>query len=251
MNNHFMSRPMATIGSGLFLPIVVPADATACLIGLIQNLNISGFLALALQVANALDLVTPGRKITIAEVLRPLRDRYGRNFIHMLMHSWSPRARTFLHTMLAEYVTPADMLVLEDTFAALDSRGYTIATVAAERNIVEIIQIMQARDIPVGIRNNNPEGLSAVHIAVIREHMGVLEAFGRAGVNMNMPDKNGETPMHWAVNIGDVRRVIMLMQYGAKQSLDRANCWGMSPVKMASAADKGEILNAMGRLWNH
>ncbi|KAH6680049.1 ankyrin repeat-containing domain protein [Plectosphaerella plurivora] len=226
-------------GFGLLPPIRILQTDRAALIEFVEQKDLTAFLSLARRLANDHDLLNSDRHVTIAEVLRVPRGRQSRTFVHLLMHSWTSRARPFLDAVLAEFVTPADQYALIDIFSTPDAMGYTVPAVAADLDIVEMIEIMQRRGMSLGMRNKG--NLSPVHIALGRGHYAAIKAFAEAGVSVNLQNDLGETPLHWAVGMGDIQRVDVLLQYGAEPSLRIRSRLGLTPVDMAERSGDGEM----------
>lgn len=76
--------------------------------------------------------------------------------------------------------------------------GYTALHLAALNNHVQIAELL----IRVGKANLDRQNVNlqtALHLAVERQHVQIVKLLVREGANLNIPDKDGDTPLHEAL----------------------------------------------------
>ncbi|KAL9702341.1 hypothetical protein quinque_005859 [Culex quinquefasciatus] len=76
--------------------------------------------------------------------------------------------------------------------------GYTALHLAALNNHVEIAELL----VTMGKANmdcQNVNKQTALHLAVERQHVQIVKLLVREGANLNIPDKDGDTPLHEAL----------------------------------------------------
>ncbi|PBC27991.1 E3 ubiquitin-protein ligase MIB1 [Apis cerana cerana] len=76
--------------------------------------------------------------------------------------------------------------------------GYTALHLAALNNHVEVAeQLARAGKADLDLQNVNLQ--TALHLAVERQHTQIVRLLVRAGANLNVADKDGDTPLHEAL----------------------------------------------------
>lgn len=73
--------------------------------------------------------------------------------------------------------------------------GYTALHLAALNNHVDIADLL----INMGKANLDKQNVNlqtALHLAVERQHVQIVKLLVRKGANLNIPDKDGDTPLH-------------------------------------------------------
>lgn len=73
--------------------------------------------------------------------------------------------------------------------------GYTALHLAALNNHVDIAELL----INTGKANLDRQNVNlqtALHLAVERQHVQIVKLLVRKGANLNIPDKDGDTPLH-------------------------------------------------------
>jgi hypothetical protein len=73
--------------------------------------------------------------------------------------------------------------------------GYTALHLAALNNHVDIADLL----INMGKANLDRQNVNlqtALHLAVERQHVQIVKLLVRKGANLNIPDKDGDTPLH-------------------------------------------------------
>jgi ankyrin repeat protein len=73
--------------------------------------------------------------------------------------------------------------------------GYTALHLAALNNHVDIAELL----INMGKANLDRQNVNlqtALHLAVERQHVQIVKLLVRKGANLNIPDKDGDTPLH-------------------------------------------------------
>lgn len=76
--------------------------------------------------------------------------------------------------------------------------GYTALHLAALNNHVEIADLL----VHMGKANMDKQNVNlqtALHLAVERQHVQIVKLLVREGANLNIPDKDGDTPLHEAL----------------------------------------------------
>ncbi|XP_053689884.1 E3 ubiquitin-protein ligase mind-bomb isoform X2 [Sabethes cyaneus] len=76
--------------------------------------------------------------------------------------------------------------------------GYTALHLAALNNHVEIAELL----VKMGRANMDCQNVNlqtALHLAVERQHVQIVKLLVREGANLNIPDKDGDTPLHEAL----------------------------------------------------
>lgn len=76
--------------------------------------------------------------------------------------------------------------------------GYTALHLAALNNHVEIADLL----VHMGNANMDKQNVNlqtALHLAVERQHVQIVKLLVREGANLNIPDKDGDTPLHEAL----------------------------------------------------
>ncbi|XP_053680164.1 E3 ubiquitin-protein ligase mind-bomb [Anopheles nili] len=76
--------------------------------------------------------------------------------------------------------------------------GYTALHLAALNNHVEIAELL----VRMGKANMDCQNVNlqtALHLAVERQHVQIVKLLVREGANLNIPDKDGDTPLHEAL----------------------------------------------------
>lgn len=76
--------------------------------------------------------------------------------------------------------------------------GYTALHLAALNNHVEIAELL----VKMGKANMDCQNVNlqtALHLAVERQHVQIVKLLVREGANLNIPDKDGDTPLHEAL----------------------------------------------------
>ena len=125
--------------------------------------------------------------------------------------------------------------------AALDVQGRTPLVLASQNGSVETIQCLLGHGANTKIMN--PEGGSLLHYTCLNGHLNALNLLiGRGGfVNtelnpsdmasstlvefVNVQDRKGKTPLHFAVQMGTKDLVLSLLEAGADLSVQDCNGW--------------------------
>lgn len=76
--------------------------------------------------------------------------------------------------------------------------GYTALHLAALNNHVEIAELLVHQG-KANMDKQNVNLQTALHLAVERQHVQIVKLLVREGANLNIPDKDGDTPLHEAL----------------------------------------------------
>ncbi len=76
--------------------------------------------------------------------------------------------------------------------------GYTALHLAALNNHVEIAELLVNMG-KANLDRQNVNFQTALHLAVERQHVQIVKLLVRKGANLNLPDKDGDTPLHEAL----------------------------------------------------
>lgn len=88
------------------------------------------------------------------------------------------------------------------------------------------------------------EGLSLVHWAADRGHLGVLRTLLEAGAEPDVLDEDGQTALHYAASCGHPEAVKILLQGGAAPNLSDSE--GNKPKDVAATPEIEQILTNFG-----
>ncbi|XP_019548863.3 poly [ADP-ribose] polymerase tankyrase [Aedes albopictus] len=127
-------------------------------------------------------------------------------------HNW-----TVLHHAVASGNAECVELLLSKTDIDAGARCYegrTVLFLACMKGVpIEISEMLLAKEgILVNVSNN--EFVSPLHIAVEKGNLGLVELLVENGANVNAPDFAGETPLHTALEYGTVEILIHLLYVG-------------------------------------
>nr|CAG4652152.1 EOG090X0D3U [Triops cancriformis] len=115
--------------------------------------------------------------------------------------------------------------------------GYTALHLAALNNHVEVAELLvrqgKAR---TDLQNVNLQ--TALHLAVERQHTQIVRLLVREGCNLNLPDKDGDTPLHEALRHHTLSQLRQLqdMQEGSSKLLMGLGTQGANKKSSASIA---------------
>mmetsp|Transcript_2479 Transcript_2479/g.2295 ORF Transcript_2479/g.2295 Transcript_2479/m.2295 type:complete len:169 (+) Transcript_2479:82-588(+) len=76
------------------------------------------------------------------------------------------------------------------------------------------------------------QGMNIIHIAAQGDQMNMLVLFGSMGINFNLKDKKGSTPLHLAANQGCEVAMSVLLSWGAEVNV--ADDEGQTPLHLAT-----------------
>ena len=110
--------------------------------------------------------------------------------------------------------------------------GYTALHLSALNNHVEVAELLvQLGKANLDLQNVNLQ--TPLHLAVERQHTQIVRLLVREGANVNIADKDGDTPLHEALrhhtlsqlrqlqDMQDVGKVALLFFFGASLSFSR------------------------------
>ena len=126
-----------------------------------------------------------------------------------------------------------------------DSRGRTFIQAAIEDGTDECVKkiLITYKGTSI-IHTVDSKGKNALHIASIFGKSSLIELLTSEGINVNEEDRDGLTPLHWAIHEGKTETVRALIQQGA--SLDKP--WALPgnvkryPLEMAIVAGDPTVL---------
>src|SRR5437762_5294110 len=84
----------------------------------------------------------------------------------------------------------------------------------------------------LGIHSAAAESDQRLVEAVKRSDVATVRGLLRGRVDINVPDRDGSTPLLWAVNLGHHELVTLLLASGA--DVKTANAYGVTPLYQAS-----------------
>lgn len=124
--------------------------------------------------------------------------------------------------------------------------GLSPIHIAAREGDIEALEAMLAEE---GVEPDvaDAEGVTPLLRAVRNGHLRVARLLLEAGARPGARSKTGYTPLHLAAREGDVELVSMLMQYGARADVPTEE--GRLPVHLAAARGHGDALSMLLRDW--
>lgn len=79
---------------------------------------------------------------------------------------------------------------------------YSLLHIAAEKNYVELLDILSNFDVDVNIRNRLL--ITPIYYAVENKNIEFVRRLIEMGADLNLEDKNGSTVFYWAVYMADI-----------------------------------------------
>ncbi|KAK2078940.1 hypothetical protein QBZ16_002630 [Prototheca wickerhamii] len=145
-----------------------------------------------------------------------------------------PSGQTALHW--AAHPGRGDAAARGRPLAARDGRGYTVAHVAAQYGQTAMLLHLAQRwaaelDAP------DADGRTPLHWAAYKGHADALRLLLVAGVDAARADAEGCTPLHWAAIHGNAEACTLLVQGGGGDCLALPDATGATPSQLA--AEKG------------
>lgn len=132
--------------------------------------------------------------------------------------------------------------------------GYTALHLAALNNHVEVAELLVHQgQANMDLQNVNLQ--TALHLAVERQHTQIVRLLVREGSNLNIPDKDGDTPLHEALRhhtlsqlrqLQDVQDVGKLLMGLGSQGADKKSSASIACFLAGNGADLG-IKNKKGQ----
>jgi ankyrin repeat protein len=93
----------------------------------------------------------------------------------------------------------------------------------------------------VNINEIDPEG-KALHTAIIKENIALVDLLVKAGTNLNVPDAAGRTPLHVAVILDNPELVLLLTN---KETVNAADKHGNTPLHWAVRNNKPALVKIL------
>eukprot|EP00798_Chlamydomonas_sp_ICE-L_P003962 gene3962-14042_t len=109
--------------------------------------------------------------------------------------------------------------------------------VAAESGRVEVVEYLKKKHVDLG----DKFGVTAMHLAAIGNHTGVVKLLLDARCAASPADTQGDHPMHWAATKGHVEVMKVLLSRGA--ILDSPNKTGWTPLHRAAYNGRKEAID--------
>jgi len=98
------------------------------------------------------------------------------------------------------------------------------------------------------VNRRNDEGLSALHVAVLGHHVGIIELLIAHGADVNVKDDHRQTPLHVAVQTEDEEQTLpivrTLLEHGADPNSATPD-EGVTPVHIAIDSGNSAILQTL------
>ncbi|KAK6622885.1 E3 ubiquitin-protein ligase mib1 [Polyplax serrata] len=123
--------------------------------------------------------------------------------------------------------------------------GYTALHLAALNNHVEVAELL-VRQGKADMNLQNVNLQTALHLAVERQHTQIVRLLVREGSNLNIPDKDGDTPLHEALRhhtlsqlrqLQDVQDVGKLLMNLGSQGADKKSSASIACFLAGNGAD--------------
>lgn len=115
---------------------------------------------------------------------------------------------------------------------AEDDSGWTLLLIAASAGHPEVVRFLLTFP-QTNVDHRNDTGQSALHYACSKDHMAIVLALINAGAELNPQDDRGATPLHRAACKGNQRIVNLLMGYRNRLQINLANREGDTPLHLA------------------
>lgn len=116
--------------------------------------------------------------------------------------------------------------------------GYSLACISVMEDKIDILKFLISKGCDVRI-GDNEHGLTPIHFAAQKNNIGAIEMLLVEGVEVDIEDKYGNTPLMEAVYAhGDhMSSIKLLLEAGANPDIN--NKFGISPYSLA--ADSGRV----------
>ncbi|PIK53057.1 putative E3 ubiquitin-protein ligase MIB1 [Apostichopus japonicus] len=110
--------------------------------------------------------------------------------------------------------------------------GYTALHLAALNNHVEVAELLvQQGHADLDVQNMNQQ--TALHLSVERQHTQIVRLLVRSGAKLDVPDKDGDTPLHEALRhhtLSQLRQLQDMQDVGKEHSQETRRVQPPSPV---------------------
>ena len=107
----------------------------------------------------------------------------------------------------------------------------------------DTVALLLKRGADVGTVARNPMRIQALHAAVAGRSFPAIKLVVEAGAAVNAPQQQGFTPLHEAVNQGNLELTRYLLAHGADPK--QQNDAGVSPIGLAAEKGLGDVLRAL------
>lgn len=118
--------------------------------------------------------------------------------------------------------------------------GFNAVMACAEQNAADCLQVLfnSGMNLNQVTASDNPilQSATALHIASYYNRLAVLQKALELGADPNIPDAQGQTPLHLAVIQGNLEIIQVLMKHNAKMLADRMGC-----TPLMYARDRAEV----------
>jgi len=185
---------------------------------------------------------TAGASLHVAVIMEDLR-------AIRLLHEYgadleTPNRLSGAHPLhvAADIGMPPVVNLLVDLGADLEARdglGRTPLIQAAIAGNSAVVSVLLAAGAEADAAEPN-QGTTALHLAAFRDRREVIELLLAHGAEVDAGDRNGETPLFWAIGRGHADTITLLVNAGA--DLNHRNHAGIAPLGAAAFAHDHEAI---------
>ena len=119
---------------------------------------------------------------------------------------------------------------------------------------IDAVKECLAEEVPINFQDEEM-GNASLHLACANGHKEVVELLLDAGADINLINKNKNTPIHWACLLGRMEVVKILAEWhtrkpesGIKADMNLKNTFGRIPMEEALQSGQGEIAEFLAPL---
>ncbi|KAK9768493.1 hypothetical protein K7432_000832 [Basidiobolus ranarum] len=92
-------------------------------------------------------------------------------------------------------------------------------------------------------KNDSKNGTAAIHVAVLKDDLVLLEFLLQYSCDINIADTNGRTALHYASEMNNIRIVVFLLKRGAKCTIK--DCNNQTPLEVALDMAHVDVVTAL------
>jgi len=130
----------------------------------------------------------------------------------------------------------------ESQINSMTQEGRTALHIAVYRGQVSMVELLLAHKADIRAKDNY--GRTPLHEAIVSGSKGVVEALLAHKANINAKDKQGGVPLHWAVGRGNIALVRLLLAY--KPDVNVQDSKGRTPLDIAVRPEVADLLRLQG-----